>query len=88
MEDLYDRIISEATYFVDNSSTIRRVAEEFRLSKTTVFNDFKKLKSIDYSLYEKVRRLIEYNFANKHIRGGLSTKMKFCKLRNISNGNK
>lgn len=88
MEDLNDRIISEATYFVDNSSTIRRVAKEFRLSKTTVFNDFKKLKSIDYSLYEKVRRLIEYNFANKHIRGGLSTKMKFCKLRNISNGNK
>lgn len=70
-----------AIYILENKSTIRKTAEKFGLSKSTVHNDLsKKLKNENYSLYLSVRVLLKQNFELKHIRGGNSTKLKYKKM--------
>ena len=73
-----DRVINESNYIVNTGKTIREVAEEFGVSKSTVHNDMRKrLMEIDKKLYEKVSSILEYHIDIKHIRGGESTKRKF-----------
>lgn len=75
---IYDRVINESNYIIDTNKTIREVAEEFGVSKSTVHNDIRKrLLDIDKKLYEKVSSILEYHIDIKHIRGGESTKRKF-----------
>ena len=51
------------------------------LTKTedsTVHNDLsKRLRKVDYILYEKVHAILDKNFEEKHIRGGEATKHKY-----------
>lgn len=71
-------IIAEATYYIDNKSTFRRTAEKFKVSKSTVHNDLRiRLKNIDVNLYNEVKNISDNNYSCKHIRGGLSTKLKY-----------
>ena len=75
---IYDRVINESNYIIETNKTIREVAEEFGVSKSTVHNDIRKrLVEIDRNLYEKVSSILEYHIDIKHIRGGESTKRKF-----------
>ena len=69
-----------AQYIIDNNSTIRKTAKYFDISKSTVHNDVsKKLKNENYRLYVKVKKILVKNFQEKHIRGGLSTQLKYKK---------
>ena len=78
-----DRAINFATYILDNNATIRQTAKAFNYSKSTVHNDIhKKLKKIDYLMFEKIQKILDKNFSEKHIRGGQSTKQKYLKLKN------
>ena len=75
---IYNRVIEESNYIVETGKTIREVALEFGVSKSTVHNDMRKrLIEIDRKLYEKVSNILEYHIDIKHIRGGESTKRKF-----------
>ena len=75
---IYDRVIDESKYIIDTGKTIREVAEEFGVSKSTVHNDVRnRLIEIDKKIYEKVSSILEYHIDIKHIRGGESTKRKF-----------
>lgn len=75
---IYDRVINESNYIVETNKTIREVAEEFGVSKSTVHNDVRKrLMDVDKKLYEKVSSILKYHIDIKHIRGGESTKRKF-----------
>jgi putative DeoR family transcriptional regulator (stage III sporulation protein D) len=48
------------------------------MSKSTVHIDLsQRLKKIDKKLYEKIKKILEINFSEKHIRGGNSTKNKY-----------
>lgn len=68
-------------YILEYRTTIRKTAEKFNLSKSTVHNDLsKRLKTSNYALYLKVKKLLKYNFSCKHIRGGNSTKLKYKKM--------
>jgi len=72
------RTIEYAKYIVDNKSTIRGTAQNFRVAKSTVHYDLKnRLKYYDIDLYRKVKRILKINFEEKHIRGGLATKQKY-----------
>lgn len=67
-----------ATYIIENNSTIRKTAEIFKISKSTVHNDIgKKLAYQNYDMYVKVKKILIKNFNEKHIRGGFATKMKY-----------
>ncbi|MDD2445527.1 MAG: sporulation transcriptional regulator SpoIIID [Clostridia bacterium] len=80
---LNKRAIDFGKYILRTKSTVRYTAEVFGISKSTVhFDVSKRLKKVDFSLYEKVHKILENNFSEKHIRGGESTKNKYLKLNN------
>lgn len=67
-----------ALYLVENKSTIRKSADVFGVSKSTFHNDVSnKLKNINKYLYAEVKKILDENFKEKHIRGGESTKKKY-----------
>ena len=80
---LEQRIIDEANYIVETGATVRKTAKVFNLGKSTVHKDVSVLlKSIDYNLYLQVYAVLQKNLAERHIRGGLATKLKFENLKN------
>lgn len=65
-------------YIVENKTTVRAAAKEFGISKSTVHMDVaQRLKRYDPQLYSQVRKVLEVNKAQRHIRGGLATKEKY-----------
>ena len=71
-----------AYYIIDNKCTVREAARKFKVSKSTVHKDIsERLQSINLSLYNQVKEILEYNKAERHIRGGMSTKEKYSKNR-------
>ena len=86
--EIYSRPVALANYLLQNKTTIRATAKEFGLPKSTVHHDVSiKLKYINYSLYLKVKKLLEQNFNIKHLHGGESTKQKYLALKNQPNKN-
>ena len=72
------RVLSE--YTLQTHAPVRLCAKHFGLSKSTVHNDLsKRLKILDKRTYHLVKKVLDENFAEKHIRGGNSTKNKFKK---------
>ncbi|MBQ6420647.1 MAG: sporulation transcriptional regulator SpoIIID [Clostridia bacterium] len=70
-------------YIVANSSTVRATAEVFGISKSTVHTDVnEKLREIDPALWQDVRKVLDLNKAQRHIRGGMATKKKYAEARN------
>ena len=81
-------IIKLANYLLENKTTIRATAKEFKIPKSTVHHKLNvNLKHIDFTLYKKVKILLDENFKIKHIHGGESTKNKYEKLKNVINKN-
>ena len=75
-----ERIYEEAHLFLRKYLTVREVAKVFNISKSTVHKDLsERLKELNYSLYLKVKELLEYNKVIRHIRGGESTRRKYIK---------
>lgn len=78
---LDDRAICLAKYIISTKSTVRKTAQVFGISKSTVHNDVtKKLKNLSVELYLEVHSILSENFALKHIRGGEATRQKFKNL--------
>ena len=79
-EELVDRVLAVAEHINDTHDTIRKTAELFGYSKSTIHNDVSlKLRVIDYDLFVKIKKILDENFAIKHIHGGEATKRKFLK---------
>ena len=73
-----------AIFIIDNNSTIRKCAEIFGVGKSTVHNDIsKKLKLTNKFLYYQVCKVLKRNFAEKHIRGGCATKLKYFRVKHL-----
>lgn len=73
-----------AEYCVDNKATVRQCASVFLISKSTVHKDLaERLKDIDSDLHIKVRKVIETNKAQRHIRGGETTRKKCLENKKI-----
>jgi len=84
-EDLVERVIAVANHINDTHDTIRKTAKIYGYSKSTIHNDVSiKLKEIDQSLYEQTKKILNENFAQKHLRGGDATKKKYLKKENLS----
>ena len=76
--NITNRAVVFAQYIVATKSTIRQTAKVYGISKSTVHNDLsKKLKYISKDLYKQVQIILQYNFENKHIKGGESTRNKY-----------
>ena len=73
-----ERAIELAHYVIENKSTVREAAKKFYISKSTVHKDVAyRLKYIDPQLYTEVKKVLETNKAQRHIRGGMATKKKY-----------
>ena len=66
-----ERAIELAHYIIDSKDTVRGAAKKFGISKSTVHKDVsERLKKINPSLAREVRRILDENKAERHIRGG------------------
>lgn len=76
-----DRAVELANYITSTSATVRSAAKKFGISKSTVHTDVtKRLKAINPALYKDVRKILDENKAERHIRGGIATKEKYENL--------
>ena len=77
-KNIVDRVLKESDYILSTDKTIREIATEFNISKSTVHKDLKdRLKEIDVEKSDKVSRILQYHLDIRHLRGGESTKRKF-----------
>ena len=82
---LVERPIELARYLLETKGTVRSVARKFCLSKSTAHKDLTtSLRSLDRSLFEEVRALLEENKRQRHLRGGQATKEKYNQMRKNS----
>ena len=74
------RVLKLGEYIIGNKSTIRETAKFFGISKSTVHKDLaQRLKNINFSIYTDVKKILEINKSERHIRGGFATKNKYAK---------
>lgn len=77
-KEIIDRVISECEYIIKTGKTVREIAGEFNISKSTVHKDLRdRLFEIDLNLYNLVSDILEYHTSIRHIRGGDATRRKF-----------
>ncbi len=77
-EYIEERVIKIGMYIMDSNATVRQTAKEFGVSKSTVHKDVsERLELINPSLAAEVRKVLDINKAERHIRGGMATKEKY-----------
>lgn len=79
-DSIKQRTLCEAEYILASKATVRDTAKAFFVSKSTVHKDVsERLKYIDYGLYSKVKEILDFNLSERHLRGGIATKLKYTK---------
>lgn len=77
-DNMEKRACELAMYIIENRTTIRAAARYFGVSKSTVHKDLtERLEQCNHGLYLQVRQILEINKAERHIRGGIATRMKY-----------
>ena len=72
-----ERAISLAHYIIDTGDTVRGAAKKYGISKSTVHKDVSdRLVHINKAVALEVRKVLDENKAETHIRGGMATKLK------------
>lgn len=80
-EFLEDRCLKLGEYILEHKGTVRSTAKAFHISKSTVHKDVTtRLSSLDHALYTEVKKILEQNKQERHIRGGLATREKYRKI--------
>ncbi|MCD7814348.1 MAG: sporulation transcriptional regulator SpoIIID [Lachnospiraceae bacterium] len=73
-----ERVLTIAVYITENNATVREAAKRFGVSKSTVHKDMvDRLAEISPSLSGKVRKVLDVNKQERHIRGGMATREKY-----------
>ncbi len=72
------RALDIANYIIESGATVRKAADVFKVSKSTVHKDVsERLVEIDFSAWEKVKDVLDRNKSERHIRGGIATRLKY-----------
>lgn len=76
--DYCDRSQELGNYIIENNATVREAAAWFGISKSTVHKDVtEKLKRTNFVLYNQVKEVLDKNKAERHLRGGEATRIKY-----------
>lgn len=68
-------------YIIENKATVRAAAKKFGVSKSTVHKDVsERLPKVNPEIYAQVKHILEINKQERHIRGGMATKIKYMEL--------
>jgi putative DeoR family transcriptional regulator (stage III sporulation protein D) len=77
-EYIEKRALEIAQYIIETGSTVREAARAHKVSKSTVHKDMsERLPRINVQMYKQVKRILEKNKAERHIRGGKATYLKY-----------
>jgi len=77
-EYIEERALEIGAYIMESNATVRQTAKKFGVSKSTVHKDVsERLEYINPSLAAEVRKVLDANKAERHIRGGLATREKY-----------
>ena len=77
-----ERAVELANFIIENKATVRAAAKKFGISKSTVHKDCtERLKEIDKYLLKEVKKVLDFNLSERHLRGGEATKKKYLKRR-------
>ena len=80
-EYIEERAIEIAQYIIENNATVRQTAKAFGISKSTVHKDVsERLNQIHPTLATEVRKVLDVNKSESHIRGGLATREKYLHM--------
>ena len=80
-EYIEERAIEVAQYIIAHNVTVREAAKKFGISKSTIHKDVaERLIQIDPALAKDVRKVLDINKSERHIRGGMATKEKYLHL--------
>jgi putative DeoR family transcriptional regulator (stage III sporulation protein D) len=75
-----ERTLKIGEYIVETRNTVRTIAREFGVSKSTVHKDLtERLPEINPELSNRVKEILEYHKSIRHLRGGEATKLKYNK---------
>ncbi|WP_304173885.1 sporulation transcriptional regulator SpoIIID [Limnochorda pilosa] len=84
-EYIRKRVLEISAYIVDTNATVRQAASVFGVSKSTVHKDVtERLPRVNVELALRVKRVLERNKAERHIRGGEATRQKYRGERKVS----
>ena len=65
-------------YLLEHNETVRGAAKHFAISKSTVHKDVTvRLRFVNPSMFGEVRALLSKNKAERHLRGGEATRIKY-----------
>ena len=77
-DTIEERACLLAVYIIETGATVRATAQHFGISKSTVHKDLvQRLPQYNPVLFSQVRKILELNKAQRHIRGGLATRRKY-----------
>mgnify|MGYP000209974130 CR=1 FL=1 len=77
-----ERAVNLAHYIIDSKDTVRGAAKKFGVSKSTVHKDVtERLEVINPGLAEEIRKVLDVNKAERHLRGGMATREKYSHMR-------
>ena len=72
---------------VENHTTVRATARQFKISKSTVHKDVTQvLRRVNPTLYEQVQQILDKNKDERHLRGGEATKKKYLSQNEKNSG--
>ena len=78
-----ERAVEIGTYIIDSNATVRQTAKRFGVCKSTVHKDVsERLIYINPTLAHEVRKVLDVNKSERHIRGGLATREKYLHEKN------
>ncbi|MDD6102407.1 MAG: sporulation transcriptional regulator SpoIIID [Clostridiales bacterium] len=81
-DEIAQRVLNVSQFLVDTNGTVRSAAREFGISKSSVHTDVtKRLYCLNKELYGRVRKVLDINKEERHIRGGFATREKYKKER-------
>lgn len=73
-----ERVLEVAQYIIYSRATIRKTAKVFGVSKSTIHKDMtERLPKINPDIAEEAKIILDLNKAERHIRGGKATKLKY-----------
>ena len=73
-----ERALELGSFIIENRTTVRAAAQSFGVSKSTVHKDVtERLAKLDPFMAGQVKRILDENKAERHIRGGEATRMKY-----------
>ena len=74
-DTIEQRACALAVYMIETGATVRAAASHFGISKSTVHKDLQqRLPKCNPMLYTQVRKILDLNKMERHIRGGMATR--------------